>query len=163
MATCDTCGGLFEQNVGRGRKARFCGGACRVAWHRAHSIPAVMREGRRWVRAVGKRPIQPNGVAASVTDPGTWRSFAEVQAGAGQGFGVMLGGGLGCYDLDHVGYAEACAFMASVPERIVYAEWSVSGEGVHIFVRAPECPGSRRGGVERYTRARFIRMTGKRF
>lgn len=122
-----------------------------------------MRNGRRWVRSDQKRPIQPNGRPASTTDPSTWYSFADVQAGAGNGFGIMLGNGLGCYDLDHITYADACTFMASIPERVIYAEWSMSGEGVHIFVHAPEGPGTRRDGVERYTRARFIRMTGRRF
>ncbi len=75
----------------------------------------------------------------------------------------MLGGGLGCYDLDHVTDVEAREFAASIPERIVFAERSMSGRGVHIFVEAPEARGWRRGNVERYTRARFIRMTGARF
>ena len=115
------------------------------------------------MRADRKRPIRPDGRPASSTDSSTWSSFAEVQAGAGDGFGVMLGGGLGCYDLDHVTDAEVAAFVASVPERVLFVERSVSGTGAHVFVEAPEAPGRRRPGVERYTRARFIRTTGDRF
>jgi primase-polymerase (primpol)-like protein len=153
----------FPQNSGRGRKARFCCGACRVAWHRAHSIPTELTSRRAWARADGKRPIQASGRAASSTDPTTWAPFTAVRAsGAGDGFGVMLGDGLGCYDLDHVTDDEAHAFIATVPEPIVYVERSRSGEGVHVFIIAPESRGWRRGGVERYTRARFIRMTGNR-
>ena len=55
----------------------------------------------RWTRRVGKRPVMIDGRPASSTDPKTWGTFAEVQRGAGDGFGVMLGDGLACYDLDH--------------------------------------------------------------
>lgn len=74
----------------------------------------------------------------------------------------MLGDGLGCYDLDHVSDDEVRTFAATVPERIIFAERSMSGDGVHLFVEAPEARGWRRDGVERYTRQRFIRMTGER-
>lgn len=122
-----------------------------------------MRSARRWTRADGKRPIQSDGRPASSTNPATWASFAEVRDGAGDGVGVMLGGGLGCYDLDHVTDDDARAFVATVPERVVFVERSLSGAGVHVFIEAPEGPGTRRPGVERYTRARFIRTTGIRF
>ena len=73
--------------------------------------------------------------------------------------GVMLGAGLGCYDLDNFPVRRLPAFLASIPERVLYVERSVSGRGIHVFIEAPEGPGSRRDGVERYTRARFIRTT----
>lgn len=164
MARCDACGTEFVQNSGRGRKARFCGGACRVAWHREHSLPREMRSGRRWVRARGKRPIRIDGRPASTTNPETWATLTEVKSSAaGDGMGVMLGSGLGCYDLDHTDDESARRFIASIPEPVIYAERSMSGHGVHVFVSAAEGPGSRRPGVERYTRARFIRTTGVRF
>lgn len=120
---------------------------------------------RSWCCADGKRPVTPLGAPASSTDPGTWCSFAEVRVSGA--YGVMLGDGLGCYDLDHVTDAEARRFMATIPEPILYCERSVSGEGVHVFVEAPEGPGWRRivdgVSVERYSLARFIRTTGRRF
>ena len=124
-------------------------------------------QGRRWVRADGKRPVTVAGRPASTTDPGTWATLPEVRASdAGDGMGVMLGHGLGCYDLDDVSDAQAREFAASIPERVVFAERSMSGAGVHLFIEAPEAPGSRRLiegiSVERYTRARFIRTTGRR-
>src|SRR5689334_1186809 len=50
-----------------------------------------------------KVPYQLNDTHASSTDPSTWCTFAEAQAGVGgyTGVGVMMGEGLGCVDLDH--------------------------------------------------------------
>jgi len=158
---CDWCGGGLALCR---RGARFCSTKCRVYWHReAAKIPARMTSERRWVRADGKRPIAVDGSPASSTDAGTWSRFAEVRAGRGDGFGFMLGGGVGCYDLDHVSDADARDFIAGLTEPVIYAERSMSGEGVHVFVEAPEERGWKRGNVERYTRERFIRMTGNRF
>lgn len=77
----------------------------------------------------------------------------------------MLGGGLACWDLDDcfegdrlAGWARE-AIAGAVP---VFAERSVSGRGLHLFVEAPEGPGRKGGGVEFYSRARFIRVTGDR-
>ena len=83
----------------------------------------------------------------------------------GDGFGIMLGDGLGCYDLDHVITNYKLApwvreFVAKIPEPIIYIERSLSRTGLHIFIEAAEGAGHRSDGVERYTRARFIRMTG---
>lgn len=74
----------------------------------------------------------------------------------------MLGDGLGCYDLDHVSDDEARDLAALITEPIIYAERSMSGSGVHIFVKADESAGTKKwqGKHERYTRERFIRMTG---
>lgn len=122
-----------------------------------------------WVRADGKRPIQCNGRPASSTDPRTWARLSAVRASkAGNGIGIMLGDGLGCYDLDHCLHGNrlepwAAEAVASISEPVLWVERSMSGSGLHLFVEAPAGPGSRRGGVERYTRERFIRVTGDRF
>lgn len=120
---------------------------------------------RRWVAADGKRPIRVDGRPASSTDPTTWANWNSViRSRAGDGLGIMLGDGLGCYDLDDVTDEQAAAFVATIPERILYVERSMSGRGVHVFVEAPEAKGWRRVidglHVERYTRQRFIRVTG---
>lgn len=148
--------------------ARFCGTRCRVASHRAGAFPAAVAADARWTRAAGKRPITTTGRPASSTDPATWTTYhAARRSSAGDGYGVMLGSGLGCYDLDHVDDDQARAFIATIAEPVVYAERSVSGRGVHVFTVAEPTPGWRRiiGGisVERYTRARFIRTTGRTF
>ncbi len=108
------------------------------------------------------------GRPASSTNVATWSSFAEVSAStAGDGFGLMLGGGVGCWDLDHCVEGDVVAGWArEVVHTVGSALWlerSVSGTGLHVFVRAGEGPGFRRGAVEFYSRARFIRVTGDRF
>lgn len=168
---CEQCGQEFDATNRRGITPRFCSATCRQRAHRARKARQPLSEfhsERRWVRADGKRPIMPCGSPASSTDPATWLRFSDVQAGAGDGFGVMLGGGLGCYDLDHCivdGMLEGWALQVldGIPEPVVFTEVSMSGTGLHVFVRAGESPGTRRGNVERYTRARFIRVTGKKF
>ena len=119
----------------------------------------------RWVRASGKRPLTVSGSPASSVDPSTWGGRYEViSSRAGDGFGVMLGGGLGCYDFDNCfigGRLDPLTrgVIDSIPEKILLVERSVSGRGLHVFVEARESRGSRSAGVERYTRGRFIRMT----
>lgn len=81
--------------------------------------------------------------------------------------GFMLGDGIGCYDLDEVSDAAARRFLATVKEPIIFAERSQSGRGVHAFVEAPESRGWKRSilgvSVERYTRERYIAVTGDIF
>lgn len=165
---CSVCGREFAWS-GRGRRPVTCGQRCRKRRSRAVRVPAGLSEGR-WTRADGKRPVTVTGRSASSTDPSTWSTFAEVQASsAGDGFGVMLGGGhLACHDLDHAldgGVLKPWAreVLDGITEPVLFTEVSTSGEGLHVFVEAPEGPGSRRsvgdGGHEFYSRARFIRTT----
>lgn len=165
---CEQCGGgMYLMRA----DARYCSGACRVAGHREKRaktthLPANVTAKKRFVRAKGKIPMRVTGFHASSTNPDTWSSFEEVMASeVGDGFGVMLGDGLGCYDFDYVSDEVARSLVALIPEPIVYAERSVSGRGVHVFVEAIEGPGTTKwqGQHERYTSARFIRMTGDRF
>lgn len=69
--------------------------------------------------------------------------------------------------MDHVSDEQVRSFLATVVEPVVWVERSMSGEGAHVFVLAPEGPGWRRViegvRVERYSRARFIAVTGVRF
>ena len=175
VINCEMCEKSFSSDGARGRTASFCSSACRQRAYRRRksalkrSVDALVSvsEGR-WVRADGKRPIMRDGSPASSTDPATWTSFENVRGGAGDGFGVMLGSGLSCYDFDDCfdGGAlkpEIRSFIESIPERVIFSEVSVSGRGLHVFVVAPEGRGSRRGGVEFYSRARFIRTTLNQF
>ena len=168
MAFCVMCGEPVSKPK-RGPVGKTCSNKCRMALsrkRRASVFPPEMAGERRWVRAAGKRPVMPDGRPASSTNPGTWSSLDCVRSGAGDGLGFMLGVGIGCYDLDNAvedGRLKPWArdVVRLIPEPVLYTELSVSGRGVHVFVVATESRGTRRpvgdGGVERYTRARFIR------
>lgn len=104
-----------------------------------------------------------DGRPASSTDPSTWTSYAAVKDGP---HGFMLGGGIGCWDLDGclvdgVLSDEARGILEAADP--IWVEVSMSGKGLHVFVRAEEAPGFRRGGVEFYSRSRFIAVTGQRY
>lgn len=154
----------------RGRTGKYCSGRCRQAAYRRRrrdkareGVPSWLRSGVRWTRADGKRPVMPCGRAASSTDPGTWARYEDVQAGAGDGYGVMLGG-LACIDLDNcLMGGELSPFAKRIVEMNAgaYVEVSVSGNGLHIFGEFSEVSGIRRSGFEFYSRARFIRVTGR--
>lgn len=169
--TCLWCGNPMPQAKPTGRPARFCSTNCRVSAHRARKrmpvLPPEMLAQRRWVRRDGKRPITVMGAPASSTKARTWVSFAEVfKSHAGNGFGFMLGGGIGCLDLDHCLTPTGPSPLArrvldTVPAT--YVEVSPSGTGLHVFGLLPEGPGRKVPGVEVYSRARFMTVTGEAF
>lgn len=176
---CPQCDSPVGLGGSRGRRPRYCSPKCRQAAYRerkalAGVFPSEMAGVTNWVRADGKRPLQTSGAAASSTMPSTWATLADVRDGVGDGFGFMLGAGsgVGCYDFDNAlegGSLKswAVAELRAIPERVIFTEVSVSGLGLHVFVLADEGRGSRRpvgdGSVERYSRARFIRVTGNVF
>lgn len=158
-----------------GRIPTYCSTRCRVAAHRA-SIPGELRGSDRWVRwtpaerqgRITKVPLTVDGKPASTTDTATWASFAKVRTHRRKGF--VLGGGIGCIDLDHclidgVPTESARRYLASVPET--YTEVSPSGDGLHLWFRMPEAPGTKRTvdglSVETYSVSRYITVTGVRF
>ncbi len=167
--TC-SCGAALHVPARQGRRPSHCSSACRQRAYRDRAkIPAALTSRARWVRRDGKRPITVNGSPASSTNRATWSTFREVQSStAGDGFGVMMGDGLACYDLDHclngetvADWARAAIFGINVP--ILYVERSMSGDGLHIFVEASATHGFRRDGVEFYPSGRFIAVTGNTF
>ena len=158
------CGREFRWS-GRGRRPSTCGQRCRKRRQRAGgSLPVELTSLSRWTRADGKRPIMVSGRAASSTDPGTWASFAAVQSGAGDGFGIMLGDGLACWDLDGVLdggdlHPDAERVLADVGDGALWIERSQSGRGLHVFVRGDGM--SHQGEhVSYYSHSRFILVTG---
>lgn len=166
---CGPCHSALDRSHGGAQQ----GNRRQVGWVGKGNTSPFPREWRRlpfarWACADGKRPVRVGGLPASSTDPRTWSTWECVRSSrTGDGVGVMLGDGLGCYDLDHASDDEIRAFVATVSEPIAYVERSMSGHGAHVFVTAPESPGWKRTvngvSVERYTRARFIRVTGSTF
>lgn len=168
--TCPICGAYMGPDRGHGGSPRrYCSGRCRTAaCRRRKAIPKTLTDLPRWTRCDGKRPIQPDGRPASSTDPTTWSRFEDVQDGAGDGYGIMLGDGLACYDLDHI--LDGRTIRPRHPGRLIvdkleregsiYAEISVSGEGLHYLIHS-DAPSWRHGNVEFYSHGRFIRITGR--
>lgn len=164
---CENCGGgLLLVRAG----ARFCSTRCRVAAHRRlRSLPVELTSRDRWVRARGKRPVTVHGAPASSTNPDTWSSHAAVlRSSAGDGFGVMLGGGLGCWDLDGclvdgVLSDDGRRILDAIEAPVIFTEVSVSGRGLHVFTLEPEAKASQGAWGGHYTHSRFIRTTGVKF
>lgn len=131
------------------------------------SVPLEMRRLHRWARAEGKRPVQPSGLPADPRDPGTWSDYGDVLTGAGDGLGIMLGDGLACYDFDAFMVLERMPELLDViKEPIVYAEATVSGTGLHVFVHSTVPGHSVSLGniydrVEFWSSRRFVRLTGR--
>jgi primase-polymerase (primpol)-like protein len=139
---------------------------------RRRALPAALTDRPRWVRRTStKRPVTVAGKPASSTDPSTWSTFREAKASsAGVGLGFVLGDGIGCLDLDHcfdggVLADWAADYIRTISEPVIFAEVSQSGDGVHVFIEAPEGPGRKiRDGrnIERYTAGRYIAVTGNK-
>lgn len=173
IGTCLQCGEPTRIG-GVGRPQRFCSNRCRQAAHRARrsKLPSVLTGLDRWTRRAGKRPITVSGAPASSTNPSTWSSFEQVRrARVGDGLGFMLGDGIGCVDLDHCidGAGSIAGWALDELARIdspLWVERSMSGRGIHVFVRLEPGPGRcvRDGvrSVEVYSQGRFIAVTGDR-
>jgi putative DNA primase/helicase len=116
-----------------------------------------------------KIPVQPDGSAASSTDPSTWAPFDFVQsaysAGGFDGVGFVLNGdGLVGLDFDHciTESGEIDPTVRNYIERLdSYTELSPSGTGAHVFVYG-KLPGPHRklGPCEIYETARYLTITG---
>lgn len=166
MTECP-CGTPLPTRVGPGRRAVYCSTACRKrAYRRRHALPVELTARDRWVRRDGKRPITTHGRPASSTRPSTWTTYREVRSStAGDGIGLMMGDGVAVYDLDGVLDGDRIArwawdYVATIPERVIFIERSVSGRGLHVFVESHAQQGWRRAGVEFYPRGRHVAVTG---
>ncbi len=151
------------------------------------SIPEELKALPRWVcwkrvpneknpEKIDKLPINAKtGGYAESNNPDTWTSFnhAVKKSELFSGIGFMLGGGYFGVDLDHVEDAIASYInhdstqgtQGIVSEFIEglqsYAEYSVSGTGIHIICKGSLPRGGRKsGGVEMYDGGRFFVMTG---
>jgi putative DNA primase/helicase len=141
-------------------------------------IPRELYHYKQWVcwTRVGreriKLPISPaTGRSASSTDPATWGSYQQAKATAlrlgldGIGFVFTAADPYTGVDLDHCrtdgGALQPRA--AEVVKRLnSYTEWSPSGVGLHILVKASlqERSGRRSQGIEIYSSGRYFTITG---
>lgn len=116
------------------------------------------------MRRDGKRPITAAGRPASSTDAATWSTYAAARRStAGDGLGFVLGDGIACLDLDHcLADGTLAPWAVEVLERVpgAHVEVSPSGDGLHVWGRAPEQPGHRGTGIEAYSVGRYITVTG---
>lgn len=168
--TCERCGGPLLL-TGKGPTPRFCSGRCRVAAFRAGrktSIPVELTSKDRWIRRnVEKVPLTIDGRAASSTNPDTWTTYKDALASkVGAGLGFVLGGGIGCVDLDHcIIDGVVTAWAQSILDQVgpTFIEISPSGEGLHLWGYLEEGPGRRTKGVEVYSVGRYITVSGKVF
>lgn len=143
-------------------------------------LPRLLTEGRRFVvwkaeprdGKPTKVPYQPRRFhsRASVTDAGTWATFAEAKevlsVGGFEGLGRVLGDGLTVIDLD--GCRNARTGRLTPRARWVlrlldsYTEVSPSGTGLHVWVYGTLPEGRRRTGawIETYDTGRYMSLTG---
>ncbi|WP_133147256.1 DNA primase [Mycolicibacterium novocastrense] len=166
---CDQCGGPIDQ-LRPGRIARFCSDRCRVAFHRA-VIPELMRKEHRWATYEwpSMQPRRTDGRPASTTDPSTWASYPQVRAWKNKGY--MLGGNVGCVDIEHclIGnqlHPAVAELLAPLSDK-TYIERSPSGTGLHVFGILNEDRGWRRVvddgiSIELRSREGFMTVTGQR-
>lgn len=176
-SACERCGGPLDL-LKPGRVPRFCSSPCRQAAYRDRQpkVPTELLRQDRWVvwkpicrkGRLTKMPLQVDGSWASSTDPATWTSYTKVRHLDRKGF--VLGGGIGCIDLDHclidgVPTRAAVEFLAGLPST--YVEVSPGGDGLHVWGLLPEGPGTVRTvdglSIETYSVGRYITFTGKAF
>jgi putative DNA primase/helicase len=141
-------------------------------------IPRELQDYQQWVcwkrvnRTQTKLPISPaTGRAASCTDPASWGGYRQARAAASRfrldGIGFVFtiadpytGVDLDCCRRDN---GDLEPWAAALVERLdSYTEWSPSGEGLHILVKAslPEGGGRRTSGIEIYSSGRYFTITG---
>lgn len=144
-------------------------------------IPEELKKLPRWVCWKGepgengklrKLPINPRtGGGAMSNNPDTWTDFetAVRASSAYSGVGFMFAPPYFGVDIDNIS-GDIADFRAGGMDNIVaefvhtlgsYAEYSQSGNGIHIICRG-ELPagGRRRGNVEMYQTGRYFIMTG---
>ena len=149
-------------------------------------IPEELRKLPRWVcyRLVPdkdggkpkKMPINPaNGKNAKSNDPTTWTDFetafeaVDKYGYTGLGFMFTKEDGFVGVDIDHCYDAETDTFneiaSAVLAKQPTYAEFSPSGDGVHLWFKGVKPEGSSKNtenGVEMYDSVRYFTVTGKK-
>lgn len=133
----------------------------------AANIPAELKAVPRWVcyKRPDKIPRNPmTGEFAKSNDPSTWGDFNTALTACEiyrfDGLGFMFAPPYFGVDLDHC--TDNVDFCDEFVETLrSYAEYSVSGTGVHIICKGRLPEGARRrGNVEMYSEGRYFICTG---
>ena len=128
-------------------------------------------KGGKWT----KIPVNPlTGANAAADDPRTWAAYSVAvywwqqhrETVAGVGFVFSEHDPFTGIDLDHARDPETKKLtpeaQAIVDRFDSFTEWSISGTGAHIIIRAELPPNrNRTGGIELYDRGRFFVMSGR--
>lgn len=149
------------------------------------SVPKALKEKEQWVcyklipDKAGKKPkkipVNPvTGANAKSDDPSTWGTFEQAVEAmqtyhyAGIGFMLTSDCGVVGVDIDHCYDPETDQFNEVakdiLPMQPTYAEFSPSGDGVHLWFSGEKtfrgCRNSETG-VEVYDHGRYLTVTGK--
>ena len=134
---------------------------------KTENIPEELKALPRWVCYAGRDKLPKNprtGGNAMSNNPTTWSDFETACRACDQyhfdGLGFMFAPPYFGVDLDHC--TDDVDFCDEFVETLQsYAEYSVSGTGVHIICRGTLPAGARRrGNVEMYSQGRYFICTG---
>lgn len=134
---------------------------------RIENIPSELKLLKQWVCWAGSDKIPKNpftGGNARSNDASTWASFDQAVAACEQfhfdGLGFMFANGYFGVDLDHcLDNVDFCDEFVETLQS--YAEYSKSGNGIHIICKGELPSGARRrGNVEMYNSGRYFICTG---
>ena len=148
-------------------------------------MPTELKALNNWVcwKDKSKTPLNPYTLNnAKVNDANTWAdydaAFRRVHDHTAAGVGFIIGEGFTVIDLDHVidiGTGKATDEALDIVKKLgSYTEVSMSGAGIHIFMKSDfrlpngkksqsQVPLASMGGFELYTGNRYIAMTGTVF
>jgi putative DNA primase/helicase len=147
------------------------------------AIPAELKQLRQWIcwryekdekGKLTKVPYQLNGRSkASTTNPKTWSTFDDAFRASPQfsGIGFVFNSDYTGVDLDHAINGSIKNWAAELISKFpTYAEFSPSGEGVHLISQGAAVYEGEKGrkkpygdgGIEIYSRERFFTFTGNR-
>lgn len=149
------------------------------------AFPQELKQMRRWVNyrlipdetgeKPKKMPINPvTGKSAKSNDPSTWTDYqtaidaVERYGFTGIGFMFMKEDGFVGVDIDHCYDPETGTFnevaTTILAKQKTYAEFSPSGDGVHLWFRGKKPAGASKNtetGVEMYDSVRYFTVTEK--
>jgi len=139
-------------------------------------IPRELKPLKQWVlwQREGERKTPKNwstGGNAGIQWPNTWGTYKQIVTAyrlhpmnySGIGLVLTQNDPYVCIDLDDCfQYNRLTAFAKEVVDRLQgYTEFSPSGKGLHIWIKAEYKENHKRANIEIYSKDRWLTMTGK--